>query len=93
MIPVRVDNVAVDESRENFFVILTSEEKDGMLPVSVGAREAVSIATEMNDRPQERPGTHDLLDTLTRELDGEIESVDIKNIGKGSLSTEVHVRD
>lgn len=69
MIPVKVHSVATDASEDRFFAVLASEgqTEERWLPVQIGASEAVSIASELNEEGTERPGTHDLItETIDR---------------------------
>lgn len=69
MIPVKVHSVATDASEDRFFAVLASEgqSEERWLPVQIGASEAVSIATELNEEGNQRPGTHDLVkETIDR---------------------------
>lgn len=79
MIPVKVHSVATDSSEKNYFAVLTArlEGEDRWIPVQLGAAEAVSIATEINEDSSEKPGSHDLITRFVDEMGGTISSVDL----------------
>jgi len=77
MIPVNIHGMATDEDQENYVVILNGKDRssDKWLPIQISATEAQNIAIQLNDMEPERPLSHDLLATITEELDGTIEKV------------------
>lgn len=58
-------------------VLLADTERELVVPIAVGATEALSIALRAERRRYERPLTHDLVDTVIRELGGELAEVRI----------------
>lgn len=79
MIPVNVHSVATDESQKHYFAVLKAENSDSdrWLPVRLGAAEAVSIATEINETGHNRPVSHDLITRSIHELGGTVERIRI----------------
>jgi hypothetical protein len=68
---VRVQIVAVDE--HDLPVVVLEEEGGGRwLPIWIGPAEARSIAHQMEQKPAQRPNTHDLAKRLILGLDGEL---------------------
>jgi bifunctional DNase/RNase len=53
-------------------VLLADTQRSLVVPIAVGGSEALSIALRAERRHYERPLTHDLLDTVIRELGGEL---------------------
>jgi bifunctional DNase/RNase len=58
-------------------VLLADAERELVVPIAVGATEALSIALRAERRRYERPLTHDLVDSVIRELGGELTEVRI----------------
>jgi bifunctional DNase/RNase len=88
--------VATDSSRKNYFAVLTArlEGEDRWIPVQLGASEAVSIATEINEESSERPGSHDLITRSIEEMGATISSVDLKSGDEGvSASVRLETPD
>ncbi len=85
MIPVQVHSVATDSSQKNYFAVLTArlEGENRWIPVQLGAAEAVSIATEINEDSSEQPGTHDLILRFLKEMGGTISSVELESGDEG----------
>ena len=61
-------------------VLLADAEEAVLLPIFVGGTEALSIQLRLAHEPFERPLTHDLLDSLLRELDGTIAKVQVDEL-------------
>jgi bifunctional DNase/RNase len=58
-------------------VLLADLPREWVVPIAVGGTEALSIALRAERRRYERPLTHDLVDTVIRELGGELTEVRI----------------
>ena len=64
-------------------VLLADEQETLVVPIGVGASEALSNALRSERRRYERPLTHDLLDSVVRELSGEIAQVRVDDLRSG----------
>ncbi len=84
-------------------VLLADTERTVVIPIAVGATEALSIALRLERRRYERPLTHDLVDTVIRELGGELTEVRIDalrsqvftataTLAQGKTSTRIDLR-
>ena len=84
-------------------VLLADQGRTLVVPIAVGGTEALSIALRAERRRYERPLTHDLLDTVIRELGGELSRVTIDDlrsqvfvatatITQGKTSTSIDLR-
>ena len=58
-------------------VLLSDLDREWVVPIAVGATEALSIVLRAERRRYERPLTHDLVDTVITELGGELTEVRI----------------
>jgi bifunctional DNase/RNase len=89
MINAEIHSVATDSDQQNFFAVLTANQngEDRWMPIRLGAAEAVSIATEINDESQQRPGSHDLITRLVDELGGRVDGVSLKRTDEDVAST------
>ena len=72
-------------------VFLENEEKR-VLPIYIGAAEAFSIQTALEDVPYPRPLTHDLMLTIMEELHSRIEKVIIDDLNDGIFFARIVVR-
>jgi bifunctional DNase/RNase len=89
MINAEIHSVATDSEQQNFFAVLTANQngEDRWMPIRLGAAEAVSIATEINDESQQRPGSHDLITRLVDELGGRVDGVRLEQTNDDVAST------
>lgn len=94
MIPVKVHSVATDASEDRFFAVLASEgqSEERWLPVQIGASEAVSIASELNEEGTERPGTHDLITETIGRLGVTVDRVVIER-GDENVEATLYLND
>ncbi len=58
-------------------VLLSDHDREWVVPIAVGGTEALSIALRAERRRYERPLTHDLVDTVIRELGGQLTEIRI----------------
>lgn len=80
MIKMEIFGLAMDEKTNMPLVILKDKEDKYILPIWIGALEAMAISMPLKGMTMPRPMTHDLfLDTLTN-LDAEIVHVEISEL-------------
>jgi bifunctional DNase/RNase len=73
-------------------VILVDAGRTTMLPIFIGGTEAVSIALRLRNQPAPRPLTHDLLDSVMRQLGGELVKVQVDRMTAGIFVGSIFVR-
>lgn len=80
MIKMEIFGLAMDEKTNMPLVILKDSEDKYILPIWIGALEAMAISMPLKDMSMPRPMTHDLfLDTITN-LGAEIVQVEISEL-------------
>jgi bifunctional DNase/RNase len=84
--------VTVLPAGEGGTVMLSDTGKARLVPIAVGATEALTIALRAERRRYERPLTHDLLDTVIRELGGEVTEVRIDALRSGVFAATLTLR-
>jgi bifunctional DNase/RNase len=70
----------VAPTNEGNAVVLMDDAEHRGLVLFVGGTEALSIALRLEQRRYERPLTHDLLDSVVRELGGDVVSVRVDRL-------------
>ncbi len=73
-------------------VLLVDGERTKLLPIFIGGTEAVSIALRLRNQPAPRPLTHDLLDSVIRQLGGELVKVQVDRMTAGIFVGSIFVR-
>ncbi|MFW5499172.1 MULTISPECIES: bifunctional nuclease family protein [unclassified Maridesulfovibrio] len=92
MVEMQVYGLAVENDTETPVLVLKSEELGVVLPIWIGAMEAMAISMVLNEVSFPRPMTHDLLLSTIATFGGELVSVDIVDIEKGTFYAEIMVR-
>lgn len=90
---VKVSGVFMASAPEGVtpIVFLENEEKR-VLPIYIGAAEAFSIQTALEEVPYPRPLTHDLMLTVMEELHSKIEKVIIDDLNDGIFFARIVVK-
>lgn len=91
MVRVEIFGMALDENSKAPILILKDESESRVLPIWIGAVEAMSISMAINKVPFQRPMTHDLMLNVIADLGGEVFSVEIVRIEEGTFYAEIIV--
>ncbi|WP_462325023.1 bifunctional nuclease family protein [Desulfoplanes sp.] len=84
MVEMTVFGLALDEESQMPILILKDESETYVLPIWIGAMEAMAISMAINKVSIPRPMTHDLLLNVMAEMDGKLDHVEIVSIDKGT---------
>lgn len=91
MVKVEIFGLALDESGKSPIIVLKDENETMVLPIWIGAMEAMSISMAINKIPFPRPMTHDLLLNVIQSMGGEINRVEVTDIENGTFFAEIVV--
>lgn len=80
MIEVVIDSIRVSLMSQHRIVVLKDTNSERYLPIWIGAFEAEAITVELQEVPQPRPLTHDLLKSVIREMGGRVIHVFINDL-------------
>ncbi|NHN57562.1 MULTISPECIES: bifunctional nuclease family protein [Halorussus] len=72
-------------------VVLAPRDEEGVLPIFIGFKEAVSIARGMEAEDIGRPLTHDLTLDLVEELGGRVTRVVVTSLEDNTYIADLHV--
>ena len=87
-----VDSVGAKDQPPQAVVILKSTESDRYLPIWIGPFEASAIAAEIYGIAAGRPQTHDLMESLIRDLGGTLDHIVISDLRDGTFYASMVVR-
>lgn len=92
MVQVRVIGVALDPAQQH--VVLLKPVDDGrgegqVLPVWIGAQEAMSILVAVERASVPRPLAHDLMTAMLREVEASVERVEVTRVEDGTYYAEI----
>ncbi len=91
MIEMKVFGLALDEDSQVPVLILKDREEKTVLPIWIGAMEAMAISLALNEVKLPRPMTHDLLLNTIHDLGGSVASVSITSLSEGTYYAEIEV--
>lgn len=91
MVEVEIFGLALDENNKSPILILKDESETFVLPIWIGAMEAMAISMAINEVPFHRPMTHDLLLNSIEKLGGRVIGVDVPRIEEGTFYAEILV--
>ncbi len=80
MIEVIIDSIRVSLMSQHRVVVLKDMHSERYLPIWIGPFEADAITVELQEMPQQRPFTHDLIKSVIRELGGRVVHVLINDL-------------
>jgi uncharacterized protein len=89
-----VDVLGLNVERANGAPLVLLREQDAphrVLPIFIGAPEAIAIAYALNDDTPPRPLTHDLLATLLDSIHAHIDHVELTELHEGTFHAELTV--
>ncbi len=88
---MKIFGLALDEQSQVPLLILKDKEEKQVLPIWIGAMEAMAISISLNKVSISRPLTHDLMLQTITTLGGSIERVYIVDLREGTYYAEMHV--
>jgi bifunctional DNase/RNase len=91
MIEMVVEGIGIDPHNQPL-VLLRDAERKTFLPIWIGASEAYSIQTELDNRQPQRPMTHDLLDNIFRELGVHLVKVTVNDFADQVYYASLHLQ-
>ena len=91
MVEMKVFGLALDEDSQVPVLILKDAEEKRVLPIWIGAMEAMAISLALNEVELPRPMTHDLLLAMITNMEGKLTSVDVVSIREGTYYAELEV--
>ena len=90
MVEVEVFDV-VKEEKSNGHVVLLNDKAGRVLPIFVGAQEAVAIAAGVRRTPFPRPMTHDLVCSILEAVNIKLLSVDISSLRQATYYSTIRI--
>ncbi len=92
MIEMKVFGLALDEQSQVPLLILKDKAESQVLPIWIGAMEAMSISVSLNQVNISRPLTHDLMLQTLHTLQAEIDKVVVVDLQEGTYYAEIHLQ-
>ena len=93
MIEMTVDHVRVNNVTNLRTVVLKEKESGRYLPIWIGQAEGDAIAMRLEGQEVPRPMTHRIMDTMIRDLGGEVEHVVVSDLVEDTFFAVVKVKN
>lgn len=91
MIEMKVVGLSLDDATKAPILVLRREAGEELLPIWIGAMEAMAISIALNSVDVPRPLTHDLLLNTLRSLGAQLVAVDVVDLRDGTYFAELDV--
>ena len=91
MVEMKIFGLALDEQSQVPLLILKNQDETKVLPIWIGAMEAMSISVSLNKVSISRPLTHDLMLNTLETLGASITSVVVVDLREGTYYAEIHL--
>ncbi len=91
MLEMKVFGLALDEDSQVPVLILKDREEKTVLPIWIGAMEAMAISLVLNEVKLPRPMTHDLLLNAIHDLGGSVAAVSVTSLREGTYYAEIEI--
>lgn len=91
MVEMHVFGLAMDEKNKTPVLILKDQAEELVLPIWIGAMEAMSISLAINKVDFPRPMTHDLLLLTIEDLGGKVTAIEVVRLDEGTFYAEIVV--
>jgi hypothetical protein len=91
---VRMDlaRIVISETSDQQIIVLRERDGTRQFPIVIGITEAYAIDRRLKDIPTPRPLTHDLLATVIRELDADLEKIVIHDLRDHTFYAKLVIR-
>ncbi|MBZ2172512.1 bifunctional nuclease family protein [Nitratidesulfovibrio sp. SRB-5] len=91
MIEMKVVGLSLDDATKAPILVLRREAGEELLPIWIGAMEAMAISIALNSVDVPRPLTHDLLLNTLRSLGAQLVAVDVVDLRDGTYFAELDI--
>ncbi len=92
LVEMKIFGLAVDERTQSPILILKDKEEKRVLPIWIGAMEAMAISISLNKISISRPLTHDLLLNILHTLGYKIDRVVVIDLRDGTYYAEIYLQ-
>ena len=93
MIPVELAKIIIDERNPDQVVVLKEKNGSRQVPIVIGFMEVTSIQMRISGAEPPRPLTHDLLASVIRSLDAEVEHLVVDDLVDGTFFAKLRVKN
>ncbi|MBF0531580.1 MAG: bifunctional nuclease family protein [Candidatus Omnitrophica bacterium] len=92
MVAVELSKIIIDEKRQDQIIVLKEKAGDRQFPIVIGFLEASSIQMRIAGVAASRPLTHDLILTMIKTVDAQMESLVIDKMIENTFHAKIYLR-
>ncbi len=89
---IRVEIMEIAVTQMGFAMVLQSNAAEKIVPIFIGPLETFSISSILENRRSERPLTHDLMETILKNLGQSVEKVEIHDFKDGVFIARLYIK-
>jgi uncharacterized protein len=89
---VKIHKIEYHPSSKGYILILKKDKNNIKIPILIGSNEAQALSLAYEDIRLPRPTTHDLIISVTNELDSKIDHVIIKKYKNGTFFSSIIIK-
>jgi len=93
MVEMELNKIVIDEKRHDQLVVLKEKNGERILPIIIGMPEASAIKIKISGVNPPRPLTHDLLHSMIKDLEANIEKIVIDKLEESTFHAKLFLKD
>lgn len=93
MIELTLNKILIDEKRSDQVVVFREKKGNRLLPLVIGLPEAQSIQLRVREVELPRPMTHDLMNSVIRDLGANIQNIVIDRIDQQTFYAKMNLQN
>ena len=89
MVEMELNKIVIDENRHEQLIVLKEKNGEKVLPIVIGLNEIAAIKSKISGLNPPRPITHDLLYSVIKSLDAEVEKIIIDKLANSIFYAKI----
>jgi uncharacterized protein len=89
MVEMELNKIVIDENRHEQLIVLKEKNGDKVLPIVIGLNEIAAIKSKISGVNPPRPITHDLLYSVIKALDAQVEKIIIDKLANSIFYAKI----
>ncbi|MDD5561041.1 MAG: bifunctional nuclease family protein [Candidatus Omnitrophica bacterium] len=92
MVEMELNKIVIDEKRHDQLIVLKEKGGTRVLPIVIGLNEASAIKLKISGFNPPRPLTHDLIYTMLKDLNADVEKVIIDKLEDTTFHAKIFIK-
>ena len=91
-VPVELSRIIINETSDQQIIVLKEKDGERGFPIVIGIVEILAIDRRLKGMKTPRPMTHDLLDSVIKNLDAKLEKIVIDDLRNNTFFAKIYVK-